>query len=125
MNDKKKWILKAKEHFVAGKVLYENELYRDSLARLYYSAFSLMIAECGEAPKGRWTHKGIVKCFLKKLYEKGILLEKEDRELLKIFYEERRKADYTPKDIEKSRVEDFIYLVEKLKEVIENGWNRN
>ena len=109
MDWQKKWRVKAKEHFQSGRILYKNELYRDSLARLYYSAYSIMVAECGEAPKGRWTHKGIVKCFLKILYERDVFLEKEDRELLKIFYEERRKADYTLKDIEKNRVEDYIY----------------
>ena len=118
---KKLWIFKAKEHYTAGEILYKKGLYRDSLARLYYCAYSLMVTECGKAPKGRWEHKGIIKCFLKVLYEKGALLEKEDRELLKIFYEERRKADYTLKNIERNRAEDYIYLVKKLFEVIENG----
>jgi len=121
MSDKEKWILKAKEHFKAGEILYANGLYKDSLARLYYSAYSLMVAECGDAPKGRWTHKGIIKCFLRKLYEKGIELDKETTKLLKIFYEERRKADYSIKSIEKETNEDYINLVRMLMEVIKDG----
>ena len=121
MDWKKKWKLKAKEHFVAGKILYENELYRDSLARLYYCAYSLMVAECGEAPKGRWTHKGIVKVFFKKLYDESRLytLTDKEKDLIEDFYEERRKADYTLEKIEKIRVKDYIHLVRKLLEVIE------
>ena len=123
MNDKEKWIEKAKEHFDAGKILYEYGLYRDSLARLYYSAYSLILAECGEAPKGRWTHKGIIKCFLKKLYEKNIELNREAIKLLKIFYEERRKADYSVQSVERERVNDYINLVKMLMEVIKDGKN--
>ncbi len=120
MRTKKSWTFKAKEHYSAGKILYEKGFYRDSLARLYYCAYSLMVAECGKAPKGRWEHKGIVKCFLKKIYDKDIEIEKEYRELLKDFYELRRIADYGTESIEKEDVETYIKLVKKLFEVVEN-----
>ncbi len=80
--------------------------------------YSLMVAECGEAPKGRWSHKGIVKCFLRQLYEKGIPLDKESRKRLIDFYERRRIADYEISTIEKEEVELYINLVRRLIEVI-------
>ena len=122
MSWKKDWINKAKEHFEAGKVLYEEGLYRDSLARLYYCAYSLMVAECGEAPKGRWEHKGIVKHFFKKLYNENRinLLTEEEIELIEDFYEERRTVDYTLENIDKMAVENYISLTRKLFEVINN-----
>jgi len=121
MDWKKKWLAKAKEHFKAGELLYEQSLYRDSIARLYYSAYSLMVAECGEPPKGRWSHKGIIKNFQKRIYEKGIYLSKDIKEHLSDLYERRRLADYEIITIEKVEVELYIYIVKELMEVVENG----
>ena len=123
MSQNKKWKLKAKEHFIAGKILYENKLYRDSLARLYYSAYSIMVSVCGDPPSGRWAHKGILKCFFKALFEKNKIdaFSKEEITLIKDFYEERRRADYTTGEIDKFRVKDYINLVGKILEVVENG----
>ncbi|MBK3333391.1 HEPN domain-containing protein [Persephonella atlantica] len=122
MGWKKNWINKTKEHFEAGKILYEKSLYRDSLARLYYCAYSLMIAECGEAPRGRWEHKGIVKHFFKKLYNENRinLLSEEELELIEDFYEEQRIADYTLENIDKMAVENYISLTKKLFKVVNN-----
>ncbi|WP_029521887.1 HEPN domain-containing protein [Persephonella sp. KM09-Lau-8] len=120
MSQNKKWKLKAKEHFIAGKILYENKLYRDSLARLYYSAYSIMVSMCGDPPSGRWAHKGILKCFFKALFEEDITLNKEDRKRLRDFYELRRLADYEIESIEKEEVEVYINLVERLFEVLKN-----
>jgi len=67
---KDKWIIKAKEHYKSAKVLYDDELFRDSLSRLYYSAFSLMVAIVGkpDSEKGRWEHKGILRPLFNLLY---------------------------------------------------------
>ncbi len=41
MRSKKFWIFKAKEHYSSEKILYEKGFYMDSLARLFYCAYSL------------------------------------------------------------------------------------
>jgi uncharacterized protein (UPF0332 family) len=119
---KKEWIKKAEKHFEAGKILYEKDLYCDSLTRLYYCVYSLMVAECGEAPQGRWKHKGIVKYFLKKLYERGKIdyFTEEEIDLIEDFYEQRRIADYTLENIDKNVVENYIRLTRRLFEVLTN-----
>ena len=116
------WKTKAKEHFESGVILFEKGNYRDSMSRLYYSAYSLMVAELGEPPKGRWEHKGIIKYFFKRLHEtnRTEFLTKEERTLINDFYEERRKADYTTGRIDKYRVQDYINLMRKLFEVLGN-----
>ncbi len=81
-----------------------------------------MVEECGEAPKSRCEHKGIVKQFFKKLYnEKRIsLLIEEEMELIEDFYEERRMADYMLENIDKNAGENYISLTAKPFEVV-NG----
>ncbi len=115
MSWKESWTKKAREHFEAGIILYENSLYRDSLTRIYYCAYSLMVAECGESPQGRWKHKGIIRFFFKKLHKESKidLLTKEEIELIEDFYEERRMADYTFENIDKETVETYISLTAK------------
>jgi uncharacterized protein (UPF0332 family) len=120
------WIRKAKEHKEAGEFLYKRGFYRDAISRLYYSAFSLMVAISGEAPKGRWEHKGILKPFQRWLYEKGSPLSREELGLLREFYERRREADYeTDITLLKEEVEDYIKLVNRLFEVIDDSREDN
>ncbi|RMA97931.1 HEPN domain-containing protein [Hydrogenothermus marinus] len=120
MDWKNKWLNKAKEHYKAGLKLYNEGFYRDSLSRLYYSAYSLMVAECGKAPTGRWTHKGILKPFFKSIYLKEKTLSKTNSERLKEFYERRRIADYELDTIEKEEVKTYIELIENIFEVVKN-----
>jgi uncharacterized protein (UPF0332 family) len=116
------WIEKAREHKRAGEILYEKKLYRDSISRLYYSAFSLMVAVCGKAPKGKWEHKGILKPFQKWLHEMGNPLSDEELELLKEFYERRREADYeTNVGFLKEEIEDYIKLINRLLGVVDDS----
>ena len=120
----RKWTLKAEEHKKSAYLLKEQGLLRDAIARLYYSAFSLMVAVCGQAPKGRWEHKGILKYFFKWCKENKVSLSKEERELLSVFYDKRRTADYTTEAILLEEVEAYAELVEQLFEVI-NGWRKD
>jgi len=121
-NWKNFYVQKALEHKIAGEMLYRGNLYRDALSRLYYSAFSLMVSVCGEAPKGRWEHKGILKPFQKWLYSIGNPLNREELILLKEFYEKRREADYdVGVEFFKEEVEDYIKLVNRLFEVINDS----
>ena len=113
---------KAKEHQKAGKVLFEANLFRDAISRLYYSVFSLMVSVCGEAPKGRWEHEGILKPFQKWLNANGNPLGKGELELLKEFYERRREADYEVNaEFFEEEVRDYIKLVNRLFEVINDS----
>ena len=118
------WFLKAREHEKSADLLKEQGLLRDAIARFYYSAFSLMVAVCGRAPKGRWEHKGILKYFFKWCRENGINLSKEERELLSVFYDKRRTADYTTEVILLEEVEAYAKLVKRLFEVV-NGWRED
>ena len=126
MNWKENWIKKAKEHKKAGEILYNTNLYRDAISRLYYSAFSIMVAVCGEAPKGKWEHKGILKPFQKWLYANGNPLSRTELGLLKEFYERRREADYeTNMNFLHEEIEDYINLVNHLFEVIDDSRENN
>ena len=126
MNWKENWIKKAKEHKKAGEILYNTNLYRDAISRLYYSAFSIMVAVCGEAPKGKWEHKGILKPFQKWLYTNGNPLSKTELGLLKEFYERRREADYeTNTKFLHEEIKDYINLVNQLFEVIDDSRENN
>jgi len=99
MNWLEDWLQKAQTHREAAKLLKEHNYLRDAITRFYYSAFSTMVAVCGPAPKGRWEHKGILKHFFKWCRENSIELSKEERELLSVFYDIRRMADYTTEEI--------------------------
>ncbi|TCK04611.1 HEPN domain-containing protein [Phorcysia thermohydrogeniphila] len=120
----KSWILKAREHRASADILFSQGKLRDAISRYYYSAFSIMVAVCGQAPKGRWEHKGILKYFFKWCKENGINLPKEDRELLSVFYDKRRTADYTTEVILLEEVKAYTKLVERLFEVVD-GWRKN
>jgi len=122
MSWKEKWIRKARSHKRAGELLYREGYFRDSISRLYYSAFSLMVAVCGEAPKGKWEHKGILKPFQRWLYSKGNPLSRMEICLLKEFYERRREADYeTDVEFLREEIEDYISLVNRLFEVADDS----
>ena len=115
------WIEKASEHRKAGITLYELGLYRDSISRLYYATFSLMVAVCGKPPGGGWKHKGILKPFLHWLYKIGNPLSAEELSLLKEFYEKRRRTDYTTKGITSEVIKEYINLTNRLFEVIDDN----
>ena len=108
------------QHLASARLLREHGLLRDSIARLYYSAFSLMVAVCGEPPSGRWKHKGILKEFFRRLNQVGIRLDEESRELLIVFYDKRREADYTLEDILLEEVVSYENLVNRLFEVVDD-----
>ncbi len=119
---KRNWIRKAREHKRAGDILFKSNLYRDAISRLYYSAFSLMIAMCGRAPRGKWEHKGILKPFQKWLFSNGNPLSREELKLLKEFYERRREADYeTDVEVSTEEIRDYINLVNRLLEVVNDS----
>lgn len=85
-----------------------------------------MVAVCGEAPKGKWEHKGILKPFQKWLYTNGNPLSKTELGLLKEFYERRREADYeTNMNFLHEEIEDYINLVNHLFEVIDDSRENN
>ena len=125
VNWKEKWIKKAQEHKNAGELLYKNGYLRDSISRLYYSAFSLMVAVCGMPPRGRWAHKGILKFFFLWLYQQGNPLTEDDLDLIGEFYEKRRIADYELSSISKEVVKTYIELVNRMFEVIDGKRKNN
>jgi len=118
------WFRKALIHKEAAQLLKKHNYLKDAISRFYYSAFSIMIAVCGPAPKGRWEHKGILKHFFKWCKENSIELSKENRELLSTFYDIRRMADYTTEDILIEEVNAYENLVNQLFEVIDD-WREN
>jgi uncharacterized protein (UPF0332 family) len=118
------WFTKAKEHFDSAVLLKRSGKLRDVLSRLYYAAFSLMVAVCGEPPSGRWKHKGVLKPFFNWLFKEGFSLSEEEQELLKEFYDRRRLADYSTEVILSKEVEIFEELVNKLFEVVDD-WRKN
>jgi len=115
------YVESAKEHLSAGKILFENNLYRDSVSRLYYAVYDTVCALLltkGLAPK---THSGAIRLFALHFVKTGVISVKYSDLFTSIFVS-REEADYTRRTtINKERTDeilkaasDFIKMAEKL-----------
>lgn len=109
------YLLKARKHFEAGKILFESGYYNDALSRFYYALRSVAIFIVGIPEKGKWKHPALMGRFIIEVDGKGLFeLSREERHLIKRFPNEREKADYDPVEVSRDRVERYIQLVERV-----------
>jgi uncharacterized protein (UPF0332 family) len=120
------FLRKAESQFKAGKLLYENGYFNDSLSRLYYALRSIAVFLIGMPPKGKWKHSALMKKLVIKLDTQKILpLSREERQLIKRFPNERERADYEPVEVSKEKVEKYIQLVERILKGVEHHVERD
>jgi hypothetical protein len=53
----------AKEHYRAGELCFDNNLFGASTTRSYYAAYQGMWVALGAPPLGRWRHHGLIQQF--------------------------------------------------------------
>ena len=119
------FLQKAELQFKAGKLLYENGYFNDSLSRLYYALRSTAVFLIGMPPKGKWKHSALMKKLVIELDNQEILLSREERQLIKRFPNEREKADYEPVEVSKEKVEKYIQLVKRILREVEHHVERS
>lgn len=119
------YLKRADKSIKAARLLFDNELYEDSMSRTYYAMHYAARAALLTEKLSPKTHRGIISEFGNKLVRMGNLSKKELSELSSgLRY--RIKSDYEPDfEIEKadlteqiSNAEDFI---EKIKKFVTKG----
>ena len=116
------YLQKAKSQFEAGRLLFENGYYNDALSRLYHALRSVAVFVVGKPEKGKWKHSALLKKFVIEVDGRGLFeLSRKERKLIKGFAGVRELADYELVEYPKEKVEEYIALVERVIEEVENA----
>ncbi len=111
----------AEENLSASKILFENELYRDAVARAYYAIFHSAKALLLTKNLNPKKHAGVIKMFGLHFVNEGHIEEMYGRIITK-GYNLRWKADYTTDKPTEEESESIIYeaelFVERIKKAL-------
>jgi uncharacterized protein (UPF0332 family) len=111
----------AEENLSASRLLFENKLYRDSIARAYYAIFHSAKALLLTKNLNPKKHAGIMKMFGLHFVNEGYIEEIYGKIMTKS-YNLRWKADYTTdkpsKEMTESVLNDAELFVERIKRAI-------
>ena len=79
--------------FLAGKLLYENKLWKSAVNRLYYACFYAVNALLVKNKLASQTHSGVLTLFSKNFIKTGII-EKKYGKIYSRLFSFRQKGDY-------------------------------
>ena len=119
--------LKGDEKLKSAKVLLENQLFDDSVSRIYYGVFYFtrsLLYLLGDDP---YTHKGILALFGLKIIKTG-LMEKKFGKILSNLLEKRARGDYEiysflDATTTENLLKDAMVFRDEIKKVLKDKFN--
>lgn len=114
---------KAEEHLEAARIILRHGLYRDSISRAYYAAYSALTAALTLLGRESKTHGGAINLLKTYLIDRG-LVDREYGKILSRLFEMRQTSDYQASfyyELEDARwaVENADKFMRKMAEIIE------
>ena len=114
----------AKEHYRAGGLCFDNNLFGASTTRSYYAAYQGMWVALGDPPLGRWRHHGLIQQFCFGQWTEPPSLPTtlaSYRQRLRTLYDYRTDADYTAREITQTEANDGLTLAREILAFIAQG----
>ena len=114
---------KALEHLKAANLLFDHELYRDSVSRAYYAVFTVAWDYVGDSTTGEWNNRSIRKALSTRMHADGVerAQSKQMNNYFGYLLEGRQTADYSHTIFMPDEAEDFLTTAREFIGFVERG----